>query len=49
MAGRHRVSSEVLMDFFEAFPRLSGQPRLVDLRRFCEEAPRLELRRFGQL
>lgn len=31
------IDAEVLMDFFEAFPRLSGQPRLVDLRRFCEE------------
>lgn len=28
---------QVIMDFFEAFPRLQGQPRLVDLRRFCEE------------
>jgi len=31
------INPEVIMDFFEAFPRLQGQPRLVDLRRFCEE------------
>lgn len=32
-----RLVVQVIMDFFEAFPRLQGQPRLVDLRRFCEE------------
>ena len=29
--------SQVIMDFFEASSRLQGQPRLVDVRRFCEE------------
>lgn len=31
------IDPEVIMDFFEASSRLQGQPRLVDVRRFCEE------------